>query len=484
MKRRRAKEVRFHRPAPQRVAKDEHMVEAEDLRALPPVDGFLQTPAGGALAGEFGTGLVKQELRALLAGVRERIRAGEASAPDAPSIAGELRPRLARIVRADGRRALNATGILLHTGLGRAPLSSEATAALGAAGGYTVLQTSVETGKRCLREEAIERMLQTLTGCEAATVVNNNAAATMLALNTVAAGREVVVSNGQLIEIGGAFRLPDVMEMSGARLRGVGCSNRTHVRDYETAIGEETGAIIHVHTSNYRVRGFAGTPGIRELVPLGVAHGVPVLDDLGSGALTPLSEWGLADEPLVRESLKAGVDLCFFSGDKLIGGPQSGVLLGRRDLVERIRRNPFARMFRVGKLTLAALEVTLAHFVNDTFREAIPFYRMLCRPVGELQQQADRVAGALAEAGLSVAVEADTAYVGSGSLPDEGVPSRAVVIDPAPRSAETAAARLRAGLPAVFARIQGGRIRLDMRTVGPGGVDDLLGRVQDAFRSH
>jgi L-seryl-tRNA(Ser) seleniumtransferase len=456
------------------------------LRRLPSVSRFLASAAGARLVTEYGEGLVKMALRTLLAELREELRAGGAEPPaamDDAALARALEPRLRRLAEPASRAAVNATGILLHTGLGRAPLCREAVAALAAASGYSVLQTSLETGRRSRREERVEELLRALTGCEAATVVNNNAAATMLVLNTLAAGREVVVSRGQLIEIGGSFRLPDVMAMSGCRLREVGCSNRTHLRDYEAAIGEETGALIHVHTSNYRVRGFAGTPGIAPLAELARRRGLPVVDDLGSGALVPLAEWGLADEPLISASLRAGADAVCCSGDKLIGGPQSGIILGRADVVERLRTNPFARMFRVGKLTLAALEATLVHFVNDTFREGLPFYRLLGRPLAALREQAEDVAAAVREAGGEAAVVDDLARVGSGSLPDEGVASVAVAVRVRDRAgeAEALARRLRLGAPPVFGRIQEEAVRLDMRTLPAERVPDLRRRLREAL---
>jgi L-seryl-tRNA(Ser) seleniumtransferase len=345
-----------------------------------------------------------------------------------------------------------------------------------------VLQADRETGARSLREEQVERLLVELTGCEAATVVNNNAAATMLALNTLAAGREVVVSRGQLIEIGGSYRLPDVMARSGATMREVGTTNRTHLRDYEAAVGEATGALIHVHTSNYRVRGFSGTPDVRELCALGRARSVPVIDDLGSGALVRLAEFGLADEPLVADSIAAGAELACFSGDKLICGPQSGIICGRRATVEKVRKNPFARMFRVGKLTLAALEATLVHFVNGTWRTELPLYRLLSRRVEELESCAARLAAELgALPVLAVRFSAETAYVGSGSLPDEGLVGRAVALAPKKLSVDELARRLRAGSPAVFGRIAGGELILDMRTVFPDEFGALAARVREAL---
>ena len=335
------------------------------LRTIPSVTQVLTSEPGRELAREFGHGLTTFELRSFLDDLRRDIRGGAIeSMLSLEQLADELRLRLARLSQAAGRRAINATGILLHTGLGRAPLCREAIDAIAACHGYSVLQASLESGDRSLREAAVQRILIELTGCEAATIVNNNAAATMLILNTLAAGKEVIISRGQLIEIGGSFRMTDVMAQSSATLREVGTTNRTHLRDYENAISDRTGAIIHVHTSNYRIRGFASTPDVPELVELGRRHNISVIDDLGSGALVPLREFGLTDEPLVRDSIAAGIDVACFSGDKLICGPQSGIICGRAAAIERIRKNPFARMFRVGKLTLAALQATLIHFLN------------------------------------------------------------------------------------------------------------------------
>ncbi|HOX08232.1 MAG TPA: L-seryl-tRNA(Sec) selenium transferase [Planctomycetota bacterium] len=454
------------------------------LRAIPAVSEVLDSGPGRALAAEFGPGAVRFELRALLELVRSEIRGGRRqSVPPPAALAEELRGRLVRLARPEGRRAINATGILLHTGLGRAPLCSEATAALSGLGGYSLLQADPQSGERSLREEKVERLLVELTGCEAATVVNNNAAATMLVLSALAAGREAIISRGQLIEIGGAFRLPDVLARSGAIMREVGTTNRTHLRDYEAALSPATGAIIHVHTSNYRVRGFAGTPDIAELCTLGRRAGVPVIDDLGSGALVPLSTFGLPDEPLVSASLAAGANVACFSGDKLICGPQSGIICGRKAAVERIRKDPFARMFRVDKLTIAALEATLLHFLDgESWKCRLPLYRMMARPMDELRAQADGLAAALA--GLpAVAAEAveETAYLGSGSLPDQGLPTLALALRPEGLSAGALAVRLRTGLPSVFGRIRDGRLLLDMRTVFPEEAGDLAAALRRAL---
>ncbi len=457
------------------------------LRELPSVSELLEAEPIEKLCREFGAGATKLEIRQLIDEARAAIRSGRGESPlEAETLASELRGRLVRLCRPEGRAAINAAGILLHTGLGRAPLCKEAIEALAGCGRYTILQTSIETGKRCRRETKIERLLVELTGCEAATVVNNNAAATMIILNTLGEGREVIVSRGQLVEIGGSFRMPDVMEQSGCILREVGATNRTHLEDYERAIGPNTGAIIHVHTSNYRIRGFSGWPGIAELTALGGKHGVPVIDDVGSGALVPLGQFGLKDEPLVADSIAAGVEACCFSADKLICGPQSGVICGRREVVERIRRNPFARMCRTSKLGLAALEATLLHFVNGDYKEALPFYRMLSQTVEELDARAREMVRAIGEVrGVSISIEDDLSYVGSGSAPDEGIPTRVLRIAASGRtskewSAEKLAKALRTGIPSVFARLSREAVLLDMRTVEASEADALARSVKQA----
>ncbi len=303
----------------------------------------------------------------------------------------------------------------------------------------------------------------------------------MLVLAATAAGREVVVSRGQLVEIGGAFRLPDVMAMSGCILKEVGTTNRTHLRDYEAAISERTGALLHVHTSNYRVRGFAGTPDIAALCGLGKPRGLTVIDDLGSGALLPLSRWGLADEPLVPDSVKAGADLMCFSADKLICGPQAGIIIGRTAILERIRKHPFARMFRTCKLTLAALEATLLHFVNGDADTALPFYALVGKPIERVRGDAERLRDLCAGLPLKTTLADDTAYVGSGSLPDEGVPSVTLRCAPRGIGADELGARLRQGTPSVFARLDDRHLVIDCRTLRDGEVDVVAAALRRAL---
>jgi L-seryl-tRNA(Ser) seleniumtransferase len=453
------------------------------LRALPSVSKLIGTQKFQQIAARGGVGLAKLQLRAILTQWRDAIRSDEAAqVPSVDALMDELAQGVVRAALPEGRHAINATGILLHTGLGRAPLCRDALDAIGHMDHYSVLQTDLQEGKRSLREEKVQNILVELTGCEAACVVNNNAAATMLILHTLAARKEVIVSRGQLIEIGGSFRIPDVMAQSGAILREVGTTNRTHLRDYESAISEQTAAILHVHTSNYRIRGFTASPSVQQLAQLAHSRGLPAIDDVGSGALVPLDRYGLANEPLVAESIRAGADICCFSGDKLISGPQSGIILGNGALIQRIRKSPFARMFRVCKMTLAALETTLGHFLDDSYLTDLPLYRMLGRTIDELEAQAQQVVkrvGRTKEGELQ-GVQS-TSYMGSGSAPDEGLPTVAVSVAHARQSPQQLARRLRGCIPSVFGHIQGGAVLLDMRTVLPDEIEPLAVAVRNVL---
>jgi L-seryl-tRNA(Ser) seleniumtransferase len=440
------------------------------LRALPAVARLLERPDVKTLLGEHLRPDVTEALRGAVDEARRDVaRGGRAPAEDA--IVGRARDLLAAAVRPGLRRVVNATGIVLHTGLGRAVLPGAAVEALAAeASGYCLLAVEEETNERGRRERFCESILRDLTGCEAATVVNNNAAAVMLTLNTHAAGREVIVSRGQLVEIGGAFRMPEVMARAGCRMVEVGCTNRTHLADYRAAINPATGAIVRVHPSNYRVQGFASEVPIEDLCELGRERGIPVIDDLGSGALVPL---GLAfDEPLVRDSLRAGATLVTCSADKLIGGPQGGVILGRRSAVEACDANQLARALRVGKLDLIALEATLRLFRDpERLLRDHPTSRMLTEPKKSVAARAAALAADLVRAVPSLEAEVvdSDAYAGSGALPVRPIPSAAVAVaPPAGLAAAEAARRLRVGDPSVFVRIEDGRLLLDARTLQDG----------------
>ncbi len=383
------------------------------------------------------------------------------------------------------RRVINATGIILHTGLGRAVLPRQARDAMSEAMGPAVVEIDPATGERTVRTHAVQDLLVELTGAEAATVVNNNAAATMLILNTVAAGREVIVSRGELVEIGGSFRMPDVMTASGARLVDVGTTNRTHLRDFASAITEDTGALFRAHTSNYKVVGFTKAVELEELVALGREHEVPVIDDVGSGALVDLSRFGFGEEPLVPRSIATGADLVCFSGDKLVGGPQAGFIVGRAEWIRRIEKNPLARAFRVDKLALAGIEATLRLFLDEsTLFEHNPTLRMLAMPAEAIEAKAKSLLERLQSVApkLHTRVARESSQLGSGSLPTEDLPTFVV----APRREDFARAelarRLRSGEPSVFARVKNDELLLDPRTLQDGEDAEVVRAVENALR--
>jgi len=441
------------------------------------VDALLNAGECQQLVERFGREATLIACRTVLEELRAEIQKGAAPgvkeveiSPDKVAarvsilLNGKFRPSL--------RKAINATGILMHSGLGRAVLSEEAGRALLEVGsGYSTLALEIETGRRGSRDSHVASLLCELTGAEAATVVNNNAAATVLILNSIAKGKEVVISRGQLVEIGGSFRIPDVMATSGAILREVGTTNKTHLRDYEDALGENTGAILRVHHSNYRIVGFAEEPEIEPLAELGKTRGIPVIDDIGSGAFVDLSAYGLESEPLVRRSIRAGVDCVCFSGDKLIGGPQSGIIVGRQEWIQRIKKNPLSRAFRCGKLTLAALEATLKLFLMpEKLEERHPLYRMLSIRTDALERRARRVAGRLRKSlptGIRIAVEEGESQVGSGTVPVDTIPSRLLALRSASDSPDELARRLRRQTPAVFTRIHDDAVLFDFRTIRP-----------------
>ncbi len=444
------------------------------MRLLPPIDECIAAAERELDEHQLSRGYLKMLVRRAQDAIRAAIAAGDSDLPG--SRAGML-ARVTAEVRAAfaGDEAalvpvVNATGVVLHTNLGRALLAEEAIAAIVQAARSPVnLEYDLESGGRGDRDALVERELCALTGAEAATVVNNNAAAVLLALSALAAGREVVVSRGELIEIGGSFRIPDVMVQSGARLKEVGTTNRTHPRDFAAAIGPDTALLMKVHPSNYRVVGFTSEVTLAELAAIGAEHGVEVIEDLGSGALIDLAALGLPREPLVAESVAAGAGLVTFSGDKLLGGPQAGIIVGRRALVERLKSHPLKRALRCDKLTLAALSATLRIYLRSrTIAAALPTLRLLTRTLDELDQIAIQARAMIVPRlgpGFAVAVVPSTSEIGSGSLPTHQLPSRALAITHLTLSPDAIAARFRRARPPVIGRINDGVFQLDMRTV-------------------
>ncbi len=434
-------------------------------RTLPSVDRLLAHPALRAAIAANGRELAVNAARAALDDARARIQAGQAS-PTLISLAADVAQRLEELTAGTLYPVINATGVIIHTNLGRAPLSAAARSAMDAvAGGYSNLEYDLEAGERGSRYLHAERLLCQLTGAEAALAVNNNAGAVFLALTALAQGRPVVISRGQLVEIGGGFRIPDVMRQSGARLIEVGTTNRTHRRDFEAAINEETALLLRVHSSNFKQIGFVSEVSLAEMVELAHARGIPVLDDLGSGSLLDTSRFGLAPEPMVQASVAAGADLVTFSGDKLLGGPQAGLIVGRAELVGRLRHHPLARALRVDKSTLAALQATLLHYLRREAEREVPIWRMIATPLQALEARAAAWAGRLQEQGIPATVVAASSTVGGGSLPGETLPTRALAL--AHQNLDGLAKALRQGRPAVVGRIADGLLLLDPRTVLP-----------------
>ncbi len=453
------------------------------LRQLPSVDELLQEPSIRELTESVPRWAVVGAVREVLERWR-RVLADERAGPiqpDAPSkeaLASEAREEARRRDRPALRRLINATGVIVHTNLGRAPLADAAVErVIDAARGYSNLEFDLDRGDRGSRQAHVEWLLCRLTGAEAALAVNNNAAAVLLATNTLAQEKEIIVSRGELVEIGDSFRIPDIVHRAGGILREVGTTNRTYLRDYEEAIGPASGMLLKVHTSNFRILGFATDVAVAELAALGRQRGVPVVEDAGSGALLDLSRIGLAREPRPAESIRAGADLVTFSGDKLLGGPQAGLTVGKRSLIEQLRRNPLARAVRIDKLTLAALEATLRLCLDEARALSdIPVLRALAMPLEEVDRRARRLweqISALASGQLEVSVITGASEVGGGALPLEAIPTRLVALRPKHLAPQVIEERLRRTDPPVIVRIKNAQVLLDPRTVAEGELEEM-----------
>jgi L-seryl-tRNA(Ser) seleniumtransferase len=449
------------------------------LRELPSIDRLLNHARCAALLTRYNRDYMTQKCRASLDQLRANIRQGKGQFLNDDAILDQVEAQVELESRPGHIRVVNATGTILHTNLGRALLSQAAIDAMVAVAGKPInLEYDLAAGKRGKREETLEQLLVDLTGAEAATVVNNNAAAVLLGLNSLAQGKEVIVSRGELIEIGGAFRIPEIMAKSGAILREVGATNRTHPADYENAINENTALLLKVHTSNYKVVGFTAEVTLEQMVAIGKQHHLPVMEDLGSGALIDLSQYGLSKEPLVGERIAAGADVVTFSGDKILGGPQAGLMVGKKELIGKMNKNHLQRALRCGKVTLAALEATLRRYrQSPNIVEEIPTLRAFTRSVDEVRGMGQSVLPKLEAAlgnGYQLSLQDSTSQIGSGALPTEELPTVVITVAHPKRGANAIAKQFRQADPPIIGRIQDDKFLLDLRTIFDAG--DLVPR--------
>jgi L-seryl-tRNA(Ser) seleniumtransferase len=465
------------------------------LREIPSVDEVLKSPLCQEWLKTHPRSLVLKAIRDILRIKRESILAGEN-----PSVSGvisfdtifsEIEKTLNDLSSFKLRPLINATGIIIHTNLGRSILDEVVIRNMeGIAKRYSNLEYDIEKGERGKRHAHLEEILRTLTDSESSVIVNNNAAAVLLVLNTMAQGKEVIVSRGELIEIGGSFRIPEVMERSGALLREVGTTNKTHLRDYEGAINERTALLLKVHTSNYRVLGFASDVSLQDMVFLGQKRGIPVMNDLGSGCIIDLKKYGIYGEPTVKEVLKSGVDIVTFSGDKLLGGPQAGIILGKEVYIDRVRKNPLARAVRIDKLTLSAMEATLRAYLDEERAvKKIPTLRMLTQPLKDIERRAKKIERLLKKVHSSqftVKVMQDSSQAGGGSLPLLNLPTFVIALSPAVQGSQLSVndleERLRKSERPVIARIKEDALLLDARTIQDSEIKELVDSVKVALK--
>ena len=454
-----------------------------EFRRLPSVDKVLSHEGIKALLAAYPHELVVDMARQSLDNVRLSISNGKAC-PSMNVIVKSIRSLMSEIANPSLRPVINAGGVILNTNLGRAPLSQSAMEAMDVVSkGYCNLEIDLDTGARGSRNVHVERLLCQLSGAEAALVVNNNAAAVLLVLTALAKRKEVIVSRGQAVEIGGGFRIPDVMRQSGAKLVEVGTTNCTYIHDYEEAITARTAALLRVHPSNFQVEGFANVVSLEEMVALGERYAIPVLDDLGSGSFMDTAEFGLSPEPTVQQSINSGVDLACFSGDKLLGGPQAGIIVGKKAIVDKLKRHPLARAVRIGKIRLAGLAATLLHYVKDEALEEIPVWRMISMPLAEVEKRAMFWARALGN--IAEVVDGES-MIGGGSLPGNTLPTKLVAIGKLDKGASKVhllARKLRTQEISVIGRVSGDVLFLDPRTVLPEEDATVIGALKDAIAS-
>ena len=451
------------------------------LRKLPSVDRVLSHPAMQFLAEHYLRNVVVNLIRSQLEDLRTNLLQNGGPIPDVEDVATKVANKANELWRISPQPVINATGVIIHTNLGRAPLSRDSIEAFQSiASGYADLEIDLGSGIRGSRQTHIEQLLRQLTGAESALVVNNNASAVLLALAALSTGKEVIVSRGEAVEIGGGFRIPDVLRQSGARLVEVGTTNRTNVEDYEHAINEDTAALLRVHPSNFRISGFTKAPTVEELTELGRKYDVPVLYDLGSGCLLDTTDFGLAYEPTVQESVRSGISLTLFSGDKLLGGPQAGIAVGSRQYIKLLERHPLSRALRIDKLNLSALSTTLMHYLKGEALHKIPIWQMIALPPEVVESRAHNWVSRL---GPQANVEPGLSTIGGGSLPGESLPTWLVSINKYNRQegANSIAHRLRTQDPPIIARIQDGHILLDPRTVLLDQDDALVKGVKNAL---
>jgi len=462
---------------PAQVAQVSQVSDEDPRRRLPSVDRLLVTEPLAAAGAAQGHALAVEAARAVLARAREQALLGD-PLPSEAELAEAAARWLAITARGTLHPVINATGVIIHTNLGRAPLSDAARQAMETvAAGYSNLEYDLAAGERGSRYLHAEQLLCRLTGAEAALVVNNNAGAVFLVLTALARGRSVIISRGQLVEIGGGFRIPDVLRQGGANLVEVGTTNRTHLSDFRDAIDPETALLLRVHTSNFKQIGFTAEVPLADMVALAHGVGLPVVDDLGSGTLLDTARYGLSAEPTVQDSVAAGADLVTFSGDKLLGGPQAGLIVGRASLIAELRQHPLTRALRVDKGTLAALQATLLHYARGEAEREVPVWRMIATPLEALAARAADLAAGLRAAGCPATVVQSTSTVGGGALPGETLSTWAVALTtPAP---DALASALRRGEPPVVGRILDGQLLLDLRTV-PSGMDEVVQRAVQA----